>query len=67
VISANKLVKNQLIKKPAADACMNNPVVCNHWTGLLDWNTGMDYWTDIFLDFKHIAVVVLSLIESFWL
>ena len=19
-----------------------------HWTGLLDWNTGLDYWTDIF-------------------
>ena len=18
-----------------------------HWTGLLDWNTGLDYWTDI--------------------
>ena len=24
-------------------------VVSNHWTVLLDWNTGMDYWTDIFL------------------
>ena len=24
-------------------------VVSNHWTGLLDWNTGMDYWTDIFI------------------
>ena len=23
-------------------------VVSNHWTGLLDWNNGMDYWTDIF-------------------
>ena len=19
--------------------------VCNHWTGLLDWTTGPDYWT----------------------
>ena len=18
-----------------------------HWTGLLDWNTGLDYWTDL--------------------
>jgi len=18
-----------------------------HWTGILDWNTGMDYWTGI--------------------
>ena len=22
---------------------------CIHWTGLLDWNTGPDYWTQIFL------------------
>jgi len=42
-------------------------VVSNHWTGLLDWNTGMDYWTDTFLVFKHIVAVVVSLIESFWL
>jgi len=28
-------------------------VVSNHWTGLLDWNTGMDYWTDIFFGFTH--------------
>ena len=27
--------------------------VTNHWTGLLDWNTGLDYWTDIFLIFTH--------------
>ena len=19
-----------------------------HWTGLLDWNTGLDYWTELF-------------------
>jgi len=25
--------------------------VTNHWTGLLDWNTGLDYWTHIFLVF----------------
>jgi len=42
-------------------------VVSNHWTGLLDWNTGMDYWTDIFLVYKHIAVVVVSLIDSIFL
>ena len=28
-------------------------VVYNQWTELLDWNTGMDYWTDIFW-FVHI-------------
>ena len=27
--------------------------VTNHWTGLLDWNTGLDYWTDILLVFTH--------------
>ena len=21
--------------------------VCNHWTGLMDWTTGRDYWTDL--------------------
>ena len=26
------------------------------WTGLLDWNTGLDYWTDIFLVFAHSMV-----------
>ena len=23
--------------------------VNNHWTGLLEWTTGMDYWTDLFV------------------
>ena len=23
-------------------------VVSIHWTGLLDWNTGLDYWTGLF-------------------
>ena len=22
-------------------------VVCNRWTGLLDWNTRMDYWNNL--------------------
>ena len=26
------------------------------WTGLLHWNTGLDYWTDIFLVFVHSMV-----------
>ena len=26
------------------------------WTGLLDWNTGLDYWTDMFLVFAHSMV-----------
>ena len=33
--------------------CMNTVcgagvAVYNHWTGLLEWTTGMDYWTDLF-------------------
>ena len=31
---------------------LNNKIfvgVFVHWTGLLDWNTGLDYWTE-FLD-----------------
>ena len=30
--------------------------VTTHWTGLLDWNTGLDYWTDIFLVFTHLVL-----------
>ena len=41
--------------------CMQ--VVCNrgvsiHWTGLLDWTTGLDYWTGIFLVFAHSVVKI---------
>ena len=25
-----------------------------HWTGLLDWNTGLDYWTEIFSFFGQV-------------
>ena len=35
--------------------------VTNHWTGLLDWNTGLDYWTDIFLVLHILRLVLLSL------
>jgi len=27
-----------------------------HWTGLLEWTTGLEYWTDIFLVFAHFVV-----------
>ena len=23
-------------------------VVYNHWTGLVDWTSGLDYWTQVF-------------------
>ena len=29
------------------------PAVNNHWTGLLDWTTGLDYWTDQFYHKIH--------------
>ena len=25
----------------------SNKGVCIHWTGLLDWTTGLDYWTGL--------------------
>ena len=28
-----------------------------HWTGLLDWNTGLDYWTEVFSFFGQEYVV----------
>jgi len=31
-----------------------------HWTGLLDWNNGLDHWTGIFLVFTHVVV------DSYW-
>ena len=34
----------------------SNYGVTIQWTGLLDWNTGLDYWTDIFLVFAHSMV-----------
>jgi len=27
-----------------------------HWTGLLEWITGLEYWTDIFLVFTYTVV-----------
>jgi len=30
-----------------------------HWTGVLEWTTGLEYWTDIFLAFTHVVVVKL--------
>ena len=46
-----------------AEGCRGNDNtqrgVTNHWTGLLDWNTGLDYWTDIFL-VLHILRLVFT-------
>ena len=26
--------------------CKGREVVYNHWTGLVDWTSGLDWWTD---------------------
>jgi len=31
-----------------------------HWTGLLNWNTGLEYWTDTFLVFTHVMVGLIG-------
>ena len=28
------------------------------WTGLLDWNTGLDYWTELFSFFGQVSVFI---------
>ena len=28
-----------------------------HWTGLLDWTTGLEYWTEVFFFFGQDSVV----------
>ena len=30
-----------------ASCLYESDVVNNQWPGLLDWTTGMDYWTDL--------------------
>ena len=34
--------------------------VCNRWTGLLDWNTGMDYSNDLWPQFQYNIVSCCS-------
>ena len=40
--------------------------VCNRWTGLVDWTTGLDYWTDVDLkracahEWHHVVLHVLQ-------
>ena len=44
-----------LVYKLLLHSAFTTLVVYNQWTGLLDWNTAMDCWTDIFW-FLHIFV-----------
>ena len=34
-------------------------IVSNCWTGILEWNTGMDCWTEIFLVLHTLRVGLL--------
>ena len=31
-----------------------------YWTELVDWNTGLNYWTEIFLFFTQVVVRLAS-------
>ena len=31
-----------------------------HWTRLLDWNTGLDYWTELFSFLGQASVFILK-------
>ena len=35
-----------------------------HWTGLLDWNTGLDYWTELFSFFEQVCVYFSANLEA---
>ena len=30
-----------------------------HWTGLLDWNTGLDYWTEVVSFFGQGSMILV--------
>ena len=32
-------------------------VVYNHWTGLVDWTGGLDWWTDILYAKNHFCAL----------
>ena len=35
-------------------------VVYNHWTGLVDWTGGLDWWTDIFYAKKSLVCPLMK-------
>ena len=45
----NNTKKNRLYKFPREKVTRDKWIkgVCIHWTGLLDWTTGLDYWTGL--------------------
>ena len=60
------LTVSQLWSKPPKSFQVNGQtVIIIQWTGLLDWNTGLDYLTHILLVFTHSVVAfVMSLLTK---
>ena len=38
---------------------MSALAVTIHWTGLLDWNTGLDYWTEVVSFFGQGSMILV--------
>ena len=38
--------------------------VCNHWTGLVDWITVLDYLTDLQPTFTHIIMQLAQVMKD---
>ena len=38
----------------------------DYWTGILDWNTGLDYWTELFSFFGQVCVYFSANLETFF-
>ena len=51
--------KQRVVPYQLSSAYINLVGVSIHWTGLLDWNTGLDYWTDILNHKKQFSSVNL--------
>ena len=35
-----------------------------HWTGLLNWNTGLDYWTGVFSFLGKLSIWFLKIFDT---
>ena len=45
-----------LCENPPLTHIQFSTAVTIHWTGLLDWNTGLDYWTEVFSFLQNYVV-----------
>ena len=45
------------VDRVGVDRCGVGWGVTNHWTGLLDWTTGLDYWTQNITTKSHFPAV----------